>query len=305
VPFLRACAEESEVVGVVTAPDRPKGRGRQVEPSPVKVVAEELGVPVHQPHSCRAHDFVETVAALRPDIIVAVAYGQLIPASVTSKADRAVNVHFSLLPQLRGAAPIQRALELGFSTTGVTVQLLAPSIDSGDVLCQEVVPIRRTDDAVSLMDRAVRAGVETIRRFLSCCAAGTCPRAIPQSHDLATTAPKWSAHSGHVRWPAPAGHIGNVVAAAAGGGGAYCFVSGARLKMWRSRGIWPILDGGAVSAGQVVLAAAEGLLVSAGAGALLLTEGQREGRRRSRANELVSGLGAQVGDTFADEPGPV
>jgi methionyl-tRNA formyltransferase len=88
----------------------------------VKAVADELGLTVHQPHSCRAHDFVETVAGLKPDVIVAVAYGQLIPASVTAKANLAVNVHFSLLPQLRGAAPIQRALEGGFSTTGVTVQ---------------------------------------------------------------------------------------------------------------------------------------------------------------------------------------
>lgn len=304
VPFLRACAEHARVVGVVTAPDRPRGRGRQVEAPPVKVAASDLGVAVYQPVSCRDPGLHDTVADLKPDVIVAVAYGHLIPASFFAQARLALNVHFSLLPQLRGAAPVQRALEWGFSAAGVTIQLLAPKLDAGDVVRQEALPIRRTDDAVGLMDRAVAVGAAMLARVLDDWVAGRVPERAAQAHGLATVAPKWSPHAAALRWHMPARRLAGVIRAAADSGGAHCFVSGARSKVWRSREIWPILSLGPARDGEVWMTPDAGLLVRAGAGALLVVEGQREGRRRSRGNDLLSSLGARPGDVFTDKPEP-
>lgn len=191
VPSLRALHESGEkVVGVVTQPDKPRGRGYVLAPPPVKVYAEAHGLPVFQPVRLRDGSFDGTVAALMPELIVVVAYGKILPASILN-APRCgcINVHGSLLPALRGAAPMQRAILDGLDVTGVTTMYMAEGMDTGDMLLRAEVPIREEDNFESVHDRMATEGASLLLETIAALKAGTLRR-IPQDESQATYAAK-------------------------------------------------------------------------------------------------------------------
>jgi len=209
VPSLRLLAASVDVVAVVTQPDRPSGRGRKLTPPPVKVQAEGLSLPVHQPERARAKDFVAALAELAPDAIAVVAYGQILPTSILSiPAHGALNVHPSLLPKYRGAAPVQWALWNGDTTTGVTVMQLDKGEDTGPLVRQQEAPIGPAETAVELMARLADLGAEMLVDVVARLPVDGLTT-TPQDDAVATHAPRLTREMGVVDWTLSAEAIHN------------------------------------------------------------------------------------------------
>lgn len=198
VPSLRELHARHDVALVVTQPDRPAGRGMKMTPPPVKVAARELGLQVFQPEKIRDHDAVERLRAVAPDFLVVVAYGQIVPRSVLDIPRRgALNMHGSLLPRWRGAAPVARAILAGDHETGVSIMKMDELLDHGPVLAMRATPIEQGEDAAQLTRRLAGIGarllVDTLERFDELSAVG-------QDHELATLAPKLTREEGDLEW---------------------------------------------------------------------------------------------------------
>jgi methionyl-tRNA formyltransferase len=286
VPFLQRVAAEHEVLAVVTQPDRPQGRGRRVEASPVKQAALALGLPVLQPRRVRA----ASVCALPPlqeaEAFVVVAYGQILSRNLCSQPDRPVlNVHFSLLPDLRGSAPVQRALLGGRQTTGVTIQYVAEAVDSGDVVLQQEVPIAPQDDAGALFAHLTEVGQDLLSQALYLVERGAAV-GVPQDESRATLAPPLRPEEAAVDWTRPAVEISNQIRAFSPQPGAYCSYQSLRLKLFSPR-----TEESAIGAepGEILAVTTEGLLVQAGEGAVLVGEVQPAGKRRMPAAAFARG----------------
>ena len=206
VPSLKALYERFEVIGVVAQPDKPAGRGQKLTPPPTKVLAQELGIPVYQPE--RIKDFIPKVKELNPDCIVVVAYGKILPKELIYLPPYgSVNLHASLLPKYRGAAPIQRAIMAGEKETGNTVMLINEKMDAGDILSQERVPIEEEDNFVTLSEKLANSGAKLLVETLEKWFKGEI-KPIPQNDEEATYAPPvqkeefricWKAHAESVR----------------------------------------------------------------------------------------------------------
>lgn len=306
VPPLRALLGEGhEVVGVVTQPDRPRGRSRsQLDPSPVKQVALEEGIPVLQPEKPRGPEFEEAVRALAPDISVVVAYGCLLPKAVIDLPPRGtLNIHGSILPALRGAGPIQAAILQGHRETGITIMQMVPALDAGPML--HVLRTEILDDETSgeLHDRLSELGALAIVQALALLEAGVAT-AIPQDDALATYAPKIERAMTRVDWSADAHQVARVVRAFDPRPGAFTSLHGTDVKLYGARvmgdGTDAPLDDTTQAAppGTIRSADASGLLVRCGTGALWLSGVQPSGKARLQAVAWLRGRGAQVGDQF-------
>jgi methionyl-tRNA formyltransferase len=209
LPSLALLAASVDVVAVVTQPDRPSGRGRKLTPSPVKVHAEGLGLPVHQPERARAKEFVRLIADLAPDVLAVVAYGQILPTSVLSiPTHGALNVHPSLLPKYRGAAPVQWALWNGDATTGVTVMQLDKGEDTGPLVRQQQTAIDSEETAVELMARLAGLGAEMLVDVVARLPADGLTT-TPQDDAASTRAPRLTREMGVVDWTLSATAIHN------------------------------------------------------------------------------------------------
>jgi methionyl-tRNA formyltransferase len=225
-PSLRAIA--GDVVLVVTQPDRPRGRQLQLAPPPVKVTARQLGLPVLQP--ARIRDAVEELRRHQPDLIVVVAYGQLLPPSLLELPPRGcVNVHASLLPRWRGAAPIQHAILAGDTETGVTTMLMNEQMDAGDILLQRAVPIRPDDTTATLQHRLAPLGAELLVETLRLPAW----QPLPQDPARVTYARKLTKEDGRIDWTKPAVEIERLVRALNPWPGAFTEDNGKLLKVWK------------------------------------------------------------------------
>lgn len=234
VPSLEALlSSEDQVVGVVTQPDRPKGRGQEVIPSPVKVVCQRERIPVLQPLKMKDPAFLDALRQWKPDVIAVTAYGRILPPAILTLPPRGcINVHGSLLPKYRGAGPIQWAVIRGERETGITTMFMAEGMDTGDMLLRETVEIRPDDTAGTLAPRLAEVGgrllVETLRRLKE----GTlAPQ--PQDHALATMAPLLKKEDGLIDWTLTAGEIANRVRGLSPWPGAYTYVNGERWTLWR------------------------------------------------------------------------
>ena len=225
VPSLeQLIAEGFELVGVVTQPDRPSGRGKRLTPSPVKVVATAHNLPVYQPERVRHRDSVRTLRELQPDVIVVVAFGQILPKSLLELSPYGcLNVHPSCLPKYRGAAPIQWALINGETETGVTIMLLDEGEDTGDIILQNSLPIDALDDAAILSVRLANLAPSLLIQALGCMSDGPPPHQ-PQDHTRATHAPRLTKEVGQIDWNQPADRIRNLVRGVAIWPGAYTWV---------------------------------------------------------------------------------
>jgi len=301
VASLRALDDEGfDVVGVVTRPDRPAGRGRKLTPSPVKEVALAMGTPVLTPERPRDDDFLRRIRDLAPDLSVVVAYGHILRREVLRVPPLgSINVHASLLPELRGAAPINWAIARGHRTTGVTVMRMVEAMDAGPVLHRIEDPILPADTASELSIRLSELGAEALLEALTLLAAGEL-REVEQDHARATLAPKVGREVARVDWTRPARELGWHVRGMDAVPGAWSELEGAPVKLFRpdARDASPA-DGGSAP-GTVLAADSErGLVVATGDGALALGEVQPPGKRRMDALDWIHGRGVRAGQRFA------
>ena len=280
---------ECEVVAVVTQPDKPAGRKLELRASAIKQLAAERGMPVLQPVKMRAPEAVAEIVALRADVIVVMAYGQILPKAVLDAARLAcLNLHASLLPRWRGAAPIQAAIEAGDAASGVTVMYMAEGLDTGDILLMRETPITDTDTGGSLHDRLGLIAAEALAEALPLVAAGTAPR-FPQDETRANYAPKLTRENGRIDWAATPAEIDRRIRAMNPWPAAHTFLptpAGPRQMKVFAGSPQPV---GPAQPGEVLRADDSGLLVGATGGAVLLGEIQLEGKRRMVAGEFLRG----------------
>jgi methionyl-tRNA formyltransferase len=302
VPCLLALHQATEVVAVVSQPDRPSGRGLTLLPPAVKQKALELGLPVLQPTALRPSksSFVSELAALRPELVVVVAYGRILPPEVLQVPPRGCwNVHASLLPRYRGAAPIQWSLIRGESVTGVTLMQMDPGMDTGPMLLQRELPIAADDTSGTLHEKLSRLGSELLAEGLAQLAAGTLPAPIAQDHAAATMAPLLDKEHGRADFTRPAaavvGQLRGVdpwpggfttVAAAAGEAAAPGEAGGepVLLKLFGAR-----RSSGHGQPGAVLGVDRDGLHIACGEGAVVIAELQLPGRKRLPAQAVLAG----------------
>jgi methionyl-tRNA formyltransferase len=298
VPCLdRLVAAGHAVAAVVTQPDRPKGRGGKLTASPVKAAAAGYGLAVLQPEKIGTAEFMATLAALEPAVIVVVAFGQFLPRGMLALPPMGcVNVHASLLPRYRGAAPIHWAVMNGETTTGVTTMYMDTGMDNGDMILKAEVSIGPDDTTGEVHDRLKVLGAGLLAETLARMAAGTAPR-TPQDGAAATFAPLLTRAVERIDWTRPAAAVHNRVRGLNPWPGAYCLHAGRVLKVWRSELLTTEAGGG--EPGRVVAAGDDGAVVATGAGAVRLLEVQPENRRRMGMGEFVRGYGLTVGETFA------
>jgi methionyl-tRNA formyltransferase len=298
VSSLRALDDEGyEVVGVVTRPDRPAGRGRKLTPSPVKEAAGSLGLPVLTPERPQGADFVSALRALSPDLSVVVAYGHILRLDVLEVPPLgSINVHASLLPELRGAAPINWAIARGHEETGVTVMRMVEALDAGPALHRIREPILPEETATELSVRLSELGAEALVEALALLSAGQIEEE-EQDHALATHAPKVGREVARVDWTRPAGELAWHVRGMDAVPGAWSELEGIPVKLFRPT---PLDVDAPAEPGTVLAAdAARGLVVAAGRGAVALGEVQPPGKRRMDVRDWIHGRGVQVAQRFA------
>ncbi|MHB9145427.1 MAG: methionyl-tRNA formyltransferase [Symbiobacteriia bacterium] len=308
VPSLNALVEAGhEVQGVVTQPDRPKGRSGEPVPPPVKVAAQRLGLPVLQPERLRLPEAQTELFRWQPDLAVVVAFGQILrPAVLAWPRLGCINVHASLLPRYRGAAPIHWAIIRGEAETGVTTMWMDAGMDTGDMILTSATPIGPTETTGHLHDRLAGLGADLLRTTLAQVAAGTAPRQA-QPHELATMAPLLKPEHEVIDWSRPAADVANLVRGLSPWPVAHTTLDGQRVKVWRA-GAWTGPAPAAAAAPAPVAGAAaepaaaglqpgefagaargEGLLVAAGQGLVLVQELQPAGSRRMTADQFLAG----------------
>ena len=289
VPSLRAVADAFDVVAVYTRRDRPRGRGLKVIGSEVKLAAEEFGVEVVQPKSLRTE--AERLRSFGPDAIVVVAYGMLLPPDVLGVPRLGcVNVHFSLLPRWRGAAPVERAILAGDERSGITSMLMDPGLDTGPVLHAEVVDIAPDDTTGTLRGRlAGRAGPLLVRTLRELDAGTGTPQ--PQDDAAATIAPKIDPAEAELDPHAPARELERRVRAMDPAPGAFLWFRGHRLKIWKAA--W---EPGVGAPATIASVDPDGIAVQTSDGRLRLVEVQAEGKRRMAADAFARGHRPAVGE---------
>lgn len=291
VPSLERLVEHGYTpVAVVTGPDRPRGRGQRLSPTPVKKAARRLGVDrILQPESVKDPAFAEQVAALEPDVIVVVAYKILPPAVYTQARKGAFNLHGSLLPKYRGAAPINWAVMNGEEETGVTTFFLEKRVDTGDVILQKRMPIGPEETAGEVHDRMKELGADAVLETVQAIEAGTVATQV-QDPEQATPAPKIFREDCRVPWERPAEAVHNHVRGLSPYPGAWTHHDDTLLKLYRTR-----LGEGQGAPGTVLRADGE-LVVACGTGAVEVVEVQQEGRKRLPAESFLNGYPLAVGD---------
>ncbi len=295
VPSLRALAERHEVALVVSQPDKPAGRGGKLAAPPVKVAAEELGLPVIQPRSARTGELRDALIATGAELAVVVAYGKILPKPVLEALPRGcVNVHGSILPRYRGAAPVQWAVIHGERETGVTIMQLDEGMDTGPARLERRVAIEPEETAGELLARLAPLGAAALLEAIDGMAAGTL-RAASQDHARATHAPMLTKADGAIEFAQPARAVAARIRGVDPWPGADAELRGQTVKLFRARAE----EAGAPEApGTVVAIDAAGVRVACGGGTVVIRELQAAGRKRLTAAQFAAGRGIAVGDVL-------
>lgn len=290
VSSLRACLELGEVVAVVTQPDKPRGRGQELSFSPVKELALEKGIPVLQPQKIRGTDFPRQLAALDADVAVVTAYGKILPRdALEAPAQGCVNVHASLLPRFRGAAPIQWALASGDEKTGVCLMRMDEGMDTGPVIARAELPILPEDTSATLHDKLAALGAGLLRDHLPAYLRGERPPA-PQPTEGVVMAPMIKKEDGQLDFNRPAIELERRMRAFTPWPGAFTHFEGALLKVQALK-----VGTGKGAPGEVLKVSTDGIEVATAAGSAILTSLQPEGKKPMTAQQFLAGRKVTVG----------
>ncbi|WP_045770647.1 methionyl-tRNA formyltransferase [Xanthomonas albilineans] len=286
VPSLRAAAQRHEVIAVYTQPDRPAGRGRGLTPSPVKLEAVARGIPVLQPNTLRAPESLQALRVLQPDLMVVVAYGLILPKAVLAIPTYGCwNVHASLLPRWRGAAPIQRAIEAGDAETGVCLMQMDASLDTGPVLLSQRIPIDEAETGGQLHDRLATLGARVLSDGLGLLRVGLRPVAQPQSATGVTYAHKLDKAQARLDWQQSAAHLARQVRAFTPWPVAEAVLAGERVRV---HGAIALDLAHKQQPGTLLTASKQGIDIACGQGALRLRLLQREGGKAITAADYLN-----------------
>jgi methionyl-tRNA formyltransferase len=288
-----AGSNQFQIAAVVTQPDKPKGRDLKLQFSPVKILAQKLNLPILQPAKARDEKFISELRELKPDLIVVVAYGQILPQTILDLPKfGCVNVHTSLLPKYRGASPIQSAILNGETETGVTIMKMDAGLDTGEIISQGRIAILPEDNSQTLHDKLSQLGAELLVQTIPDFVGGkTQPQ--PQPKEGATYAAKIKKEDGQIDWSEPAEKILNRLRAFTPWPGAFTFWNGQLLKIWRVK---VAEKSGGV--GEILSADKNGIVVACGKNALRILELQREGGKRLTAEQFLAGHNLKVGGKF-------
>ena len=299
VPTLEALlASRHHVPLVVTQPDKRRDRGQKVTDAPVKAAARAHGVPVFQPERLRDPDVTEVLRRHSPDLAVVAAYGKLIPGRLLALPRLGMlNVHASLLPKYRGAAPVHRAIMNGESTTGVTIMQMVEALDAGDMLAKSVRAIGADDTSEQLEQALADDGAGLLLEVLDRLEAGTV-RAEPQDESASTYAPRLRKEEGLIDWTQPARRIHDQVRGLFPWPHAYSYLDGARLIVWKTTVIRLKPDSTTVTPGTIVDVTRDSIEVATGDGRIALTEIQAEGRRPMNTRDFLAGRTVRPGTKF-------
>ena len=293
VPSLEALLTKHEVVLVVTQPDKPKGRGKKMVPTPVKACALEHGIPVLQPEKVKEPEFVEQLRSYEPDLIAVTAFGQILSEPILEMPKYGcINVHGSLLPKYRGAAPMQWSIIDGEKVTGITTMYMAKGLDSGDMLLKAEVEITDEDTFATIHDKMAVTGANLLLDTLDQLEAGTLER-IPQDHDAATYAPMITKETGHIDWSKNRQDIINLIRGLNPVPAAYTIYEEEVLKIFGAA----LSDVQADSAanGEIVAVVKKGFVVKCGDCCLLITEVQARGGKRMMTDAYLRGHAMKEG----------
>ena len=286
-----------EVVGVITQPDRPAGRGRRLQPPPVKTAAEQAGITVLQPERPRGDEFMESLRAMEADISVVAAYGHILRAEVLDTPPLgSFNVHASLLPELRGAAPVNWAIIRGHPDTGVTIMRMVEALDAGPMILQACCELPCDITAGALTERLAGLGAETLLEALALIEKGEADE-VPQDDEAATYAPKLKAEDARLDWRLSASELSRWVRGTDPSPGAWSELNGLRVRIFNPKAIEAAAEG---EPGEVLAADPRtGLEVSTGSGRLGIGEVQPAGKRRMETTEWIRGRGITLGQRFS------
>lgn len=296
VPSLQTLIDRQTVIGVVTQPDRPAGRGRQLQPPPVKLVAEANGIPVYQPASMRSEEAAAPLREWQPEMIVVAAFGQILRPHVLDLPPKGcLNVHASLLPRWRGAAPIQHAILAGDRESGITLMRMDAGLDTGPIYVQKAIPIAGDETAATLHDRLARLGGQMLANYLDAILAGELPP-VTQNESESTYAPMIRKEMGEIDWQQSSDQIDQLIRAMTPWPSAYSFWNGDQLKILSAAPAGPDQMSG--QPGMVKLLG-DRLMVVTGQGGLQLQDLQLAGKRPMTADAFLRGrpdfVGSQLG----------
>lgn len=292
VPCLDMLASKPEkytVVCVVTKPDMPKGRKYQMTPPPVKETALKYGIPVLQPESVKTIEFAEELASYKPDLFITVAYGKILPERVLNVPPKGcINVHASLLPKYRGAAPLWHAVINGEKESGITTMMTDIGMDTGDILIADKYPIDENMTMGELHDALSQLGAVTLEKTLDALEAGTLTR-VKQNHEEATYSPMVNRETGKINWNDTAKKVHNLVRGTNPFPVSYAFDgNGERIKIWKTELVCRVKSS-RCQPGDVVEASSEGIFVATGDGVIKITEIQGPSSKKMTAGEYVNG----------------
>jgi len=285
---------QEQIIEVVTQPDRQKGRYLHTTPSPVKELALKYKIPVETPEKVKDLILIEKIKALSPDLIVVVAYGKILPKELIAIPKYgAINVHASLLPKYRGAAPVQWAILKGEAETGVTIMQISETLDTGDIILQEKVLIDPTDTSSTLLDKIFVVGSQTLLTAIDQIKKGTA-KITPQKEAGATYAPLITKESGEIDWKKSAIEVNNRIRAMIPWPVAHTFYKKKMLKIWRAE---PVSVPGKFQPGEVI-DVKDDLIIACGMGGVLIKEVQLEGGRKMNAHDFVRGHQLTIGESL-------
>jgi methionyl-tRNA formyltransferase len=294
VPSLKALIEsEDEVVAIVCQSDKPKGRGLEIASPPTKVLAEKHGIPVLQPQKIKTEEFYNTLKNFSPELVCVAAYGKILPKNILDlPAHGCVNVHASILPKYRGAAPINWAIIRGEKVTGITTMKMDEGMDTGDMLLKKEIPIEDEDTGETLSEKLSHIGAELLIETLNLLKEGKL-NPIPQDHSQATYAPMLKKEDGKIDWSKSAEEIRNLIRGALPWPGAYTMLDGKLLKIYKAN-----ISNGVGNPGEVIQSDSGILRIATGSGALDILELQMEGGKRLKADEFLRGRRVKEGSVL-------
>lgn len=293
VPCLQKIIDENyEILGVVTQPDKPKGRGKKLGMSPVKELAIENNIPVYQPIKARDKDFIETMKSLNPDVMVVVAFGQILPKEILEIPKfGCINVHVSLLPKYRGAAPINWVIINGEEKTGVTTMYMDEGLDTGDMILKTEVNLDENITAGELHDKMMNIGAETLKETLKLIEEGTAPREV-QNHEEFSYAPIMNKSLGNIDFSKNAKEIHNLVRGVNPWPSAYTTYNGVTMKIWKTK---VLEEESTKDAGTIIDVNKDGIKVSTKDKILLIEEIQMPNKKRMLVGEYIKGNTIEIG----------